>query len=325
MSHVAQSRSAAFSELNGVVAVAAHRSFRRAAAELGVSASALSHAVASLEQRLGVRLFHRTTRSVSLSGAGERFLERVGPALREIGDAIEKVNDFRDTPSGTLRINTAQAAARRIFEPVVLPFLQRYPDMRVDLVTEGRLVDIVASGFDGGIRLAEAVPRDMVAVPCSPPMRFVVVGAPSYLERRPPPRSPADLPAHECIRRRLPGGALIPWELEKGARSLAVDVHGALTLDADELMVAAALAGVGLAWINEWSVERHLADRRLVRILDDWSAPFPGLCLYYPPHRHMTAGLRAFVDLIRESGVAGRAPRLRSAASGPKRRRPARR
>jgi DNA-binding transcriptional LysR family regulator len=177
MSKMAQSPAATFSELNGVVAVATHRSFRAAAAELGVSASALSHSIASLEQRLGVRLFHRTTRSVSLSEPGQRFLERVSPALREIAAAMETASDARDQPAGTLRINTSAAAALRIFEPVVLPFLARYPDMGVDLVTEGRLVDIVAGGFDAGIRLAESVPRDMVAVPCGPPMRFVVVGA----------------------------------------------------------------------------------------------------------------------------------------------------
>lgn len=308
MSDIEQSR-AAFSELHGVVAVAAHRSFRRAATELGVSASALSHAIAGLEHRLGVRLFHRTTRSVSLSEAGARFVERVRPALRDIAAAIETVNDFRDTPTGTLRINASAAAAQHILEPVVLPFLARYPDMRLDLVTEDRLVDIVAGGFDAGIRLAEAVPRDMVAVPCSPPLRFAVVGSPAYFERRGRPRSPADLLGHTCIRRRMPSGALLPWEFERGGEAITVDVTGALTLDDSDLMSAAALRGAGLAWVNAWSVERHLADRRLISVLDDWCAPFPGLCVYYPAQRHPSAGLRAFVELIRRSGIAGAAPR----------------
>jgi DNA-binding transcriptional LysR family regulator len=225
----------------------------------------------------------------------------VRPALRQIADAIDTVNDFRDKPAGTLRINTSAAAARHIFEPLVLPFVARYPDMKVDIVTEGRLVDIVASGFDAGIRLKESVPQDMVAVPCSGPLRFRVVGAPAYFKRRPRPRSPADLSAaHVCIRRRMPSGDLLRWEFEKNAEAVTVDVPGALTLDADELMVAAALRGVGLAWVNEWSVVDLLAKGKLLSVLDDWSPRFPGLCLYYPPHRHVSAGLRAFVAMLRE-------------------------
>jgi DNA-binding transcriptional LysR family regulator len=299
---------AAFSELHGVVAVAAHRSFRRAATALGISASALSHAVAGLERRLGVRLFHRTTRSVALSEAGARFVERIRPALRDIAAAIDTVNDFRDTPTGTLRINTARSAAAWILEPIILPFLARYPDMRIDLVTDDRLVDIVAGGFDAGIRLAETVPRDMIAVPCSPPLRFVVVATPGYLARRGRPRSPADLHAHTCIRRRMASGALAPWEFERGGEAITVDVDGALTLDTSELMVAATLRGAGLAWVNAWTVERLLAQRRLVSVLDDWSPPFPGLCLYYPA-RAPSAGLRAFVATIRESKLAAGTPR----------------
>lgn len=318
MSEIEQSRTAALAELRGVVAVAEHRSFRRAAGALGVSASALSHAVAGLEQRLGVRLFHRTTRSVSLSEAGARFVERIGPALREIGDAIETVNDFRDTPRGTLRINTAEVAAEHLLAPVVLPFLARYPDMQIDLVTDGRLVDIVAGGFDAGIRLAEAVPRDMIAIPCSPPLRFRVVGAPGYFARRPAPRTPADLHDHVCIRRRLPSGALLGWEFERGGEVITVDVSGPLLLDSSDLSVSAALRGAGLAWVNEWNAQPYLADGRLISALDDWSPPFPGLCLYYPAQRHLSAGLRAFVDVIRASGVAG--PPRRAAAAAPGRR-----
>ena len=309
MSNIEQWRSRALSELHAVAAVAEHRSFRRAATALGVSASALSHAVAGLEQRLGVRLFHRTTRSVSPSEAGARFVERVRPALREIADAMETVNDFRGTPTGTLRINTSEPAAAHLLEPVILPFLERYPDMRLDIVTEGRLVDIVAGGFDAGIRLKEAVPRDMVAVPCSPALRFVVVGAPAYFERHPRLRLPADLHAHVCIRRRMPSGALLAWEFEKAGQTIAVDVDGPLTLDSGELMVAAAVRGSGLAWVNEWNAAAPLAARRLVSVLDDWCPPFAGLCLYYPSHRHMSAGLRAFVDLIRDSGLGGSAVR----------------
>lgn len=298
-------------ELNAVVAVSKHRSFRRAAAELGMSPSALSHAIAALEQRMGVRLFNRTTRSVSLSGAGEQFLSRVGPALSEIAAAMEAVNDFRDTPAGILRINTSEGAARMVLTPMVLTFLRRYPEMQVDIVTEGRLVDIVADGFDAGIRAINAVPQDMIAVPCSPPLRFVVVGSPAYFAGRKPPRSPADLSAHACIRSRFPSGAIYKWEFEKRGVGQIVDVRGPLTLDNHNLMIEAALQGAGLIWTNEWSVAADLAAGRLVSVLDDWSPSAPGLCLYYPGHRHVPASLRAFIEVVREVAKGG------SSLSGP--------
>ncbi|WP_213736709.1 LysR family transcriptional regulator [Bradyrhizobium sp. dw_411] len=287
-------------ELNAVAAISAHRSFRAAATELGISPSALSHAVAGLEKRLGVRLINRTTRSVSLSEAGERFLARVSPALREIAGALEDVNEFRDTPTGTLRINLKERAAHQILRPVVANFLRRYPDMNVELALEGRTIDIVAEGFDAGIRLAESVPLDMVAIPCGPDSRFIVVGAPDYFTRASVPRSPSDLLNHECIRRRMPSGKLYHWEFEKRGEEIAVDVPGRLTLDNDALMVEAALEGLGLVFVSDFWVAGHLAAGRLQAVLEDWTPPFPGLRLYYPGHRHMTAGLRAFVDLLRE-------------------------
>jgi DNA-binding transcriptional LysR family regulator len=287
-------------ELNAVAAISAHRSFRAAATELGISPSALSHAIAALERRLGVRLINRTTRSVSLSEAGERFLARVSPALREIAGALEDVNEFRDTPTGTLRINLKERAAHQILRPVVAKFLRRYPDMNVELTLEGRHIDIVAEGFDAGIRLAESVPQDMVAVPCGPDTRFVVVGAPDYFASASVPRSPADLLNHECIRRRMPGGTLYRWEFEKRGEQMAVDVPGRLTLDNDILMVEAAVEALGLAFVSDFWVTQHLAAGTLQAVLEDWTPPFPGLRLYYPRHRHMTAGLRAFVDMLRE-------------------------
>ncbi|WP_128971469.1 LysR family transcriptional regulator [Bradyrhizobium tropiciagri] len=287
-------------ELNAVVAISTHRSFRAAATELGISPSALSHAIAGLEKKLGVRLINRTTRSVALSEAGERFLARVSPALREIAGAMEDVNEFRDTPTGTLRINLKERAAHQILRPVVAKFMRHYPDMNVELTLEGRAIDIVAEGFDAGIRLAEAVPQDMVAIPCGPDTRFIVVGAPGYFARASVPRSPLDLLAHECIRRRMPSGKIYHWEFEKrGGEQMAVDVPGRLTLDSDTLMVEAALEGLGLAFVSDFWVAGHLAAGTLRAVLDDWTPPFPGLCLYYPRHRHMTAGLRAFVDMIR--------------------------
>jgi DNA-binding transcriptional LysR family regulator len=287
-------------ELNAVAAISAHRSFRAAATELGISPSALSHAIAGLEKRLGVRLINRTTRSVSLSQAGERFLARVNPALREIAGAMEEVNEFRDTPTGTLRINAKERAAHQILRPVVAEYLRRYPDMQVELTMEGRTIDIVAEGFDAGIRLAESVPQDMIAIPCGPDSRFIVVGSPGYFERASVPRSPSDLLAHQCIRRRMPSGKLYRWEFEMRGEEVALDVPGRLTLDNDSLMVEAALEGLGLAFVSEFWVTDHLATGSLRAVLEDWTPPFPGLRLYYPGHRHMTAGLRAFVDLLKE-------------------------
>jgi DNA-binding transcriptional LysR family regulator len=287
-------------ELNAVAAISAHRSFRAAATELGISPSALSHAIAGLEKRLGVRLINRTTRSVSLSEAGKHFLARVSPALREIAGAMEDVNEFRDTPAGTLRINLKERAAHQILRPVVAKFLRRYPDMNVELVLEGRPIDIVAEGFDAGIRLAESVPQDMVAIPCGPDTRFIVVGAPVYFARTPAPRLPSDLANHECIRRRMPGGRLYRWEFEKRGEEMTVDVPGRLTLDNDTLMVEAAVEGLGLAFVSDFWVTEHLAAGSLQAVLEDWTPPFPGLRLYYPGHRHMTAGLRAFIDMLRE-------------------------
>src|SRR5882757_805173 len=292
-------------ELNAVAAISAHRSFRAAATELGISPSALSHAIAGLEKRLGVRLINRTTRSVALSEAGQRFPARVSPALREIEGAIEDVNAFRDTPTGTLRINAKERGGHQILRPIVARFLRRHPDMQVELIMEGRQIDIVAAGFDAGIRLAEAVPQDLVAVPCGPDSRFLVVGAPAYFEQAPVPRSPADLMSHQCIRRRMPGGSLYRWEFERRGEEIVVDVPGRLTLDNDGLMVEAALEGLGLAFVSDFWVTEHLAAGSLVAVLEDWTPPFPGLRLYYPRHRHITAGLRAFIDLLHEENRSG--------------------
>jgi DNA-binding transcriptional LysR family regulator len=287
-------------ELNAVVAVAAHRSFRKAAAELGMSPSALSHAIASLEQRMGVRLFNRTTRSVAPSEAGEQFLARIAPALGDIAEAMAGINAFRDTPSGTIRLNMSEGAAQVLLGPVVLAFLRRYPDMQVDIVTEGRLVDIVAEGFDAGVRSPELVPRDMVSVLCSPPIRFVVAAAPAYLAAHGVPRTPHELREHSCIRTRLPGGALYRWEFQKGGQHLLIDPQGRLTLDDSKLMLTAALQGAGLIWTSVWGMAEHLAAGLLLPVLEDWSPELPGLHLYYPGHRHVPAGMKAFLGVLHE-------------------------
>ncbi|MDL2399143.1 LysR family transcriptional regulator [Rhizobium mayense] len=287
-------------ELNAVAAVAAARNFRVAARELGMSASALSHAIATLEARMGVKLFNRTTRSVSLTEAGEEFLSRVGPALREISDAMEAVNQFRATPTGTLRINTAEGAARGLLMPFVLEFHRRFPDVHVDIVTEGKMIDIVADGFDAGIRIAETVPQDMVAVMLKAEERLIVTAARSYIEKRGRPETPQDLLAHDCIRLRLPSGTVYRWEFERHGQEIRLDVQGPMTLQSAELMLEAVLGGAGIGYMTERTAALGLAEGKLVHLLEDWTPPFPGICLYYPRHRHVPAGLKAFVGVIRE-------------------------
>lgn len=287
-------------ELEAVVAVARRRSFRAAARDLEMSSSALSHAVAALEARLGVRLFDRTTRSVALSAAGEQFVAQVSPALAQIHTAIEDVDQHRDRPSGVLRINTSLGAARMILAPLVLEYLRRYPEMKVELVTDTRLIDLVSEGFDAGFRLQESLPADMVAVPFSRTIRSIVVGSPAYFEGRERPLVPEDLLQHDCIRMRMASGAIYRWEFEKRGQAVEIDVPGPLTLDDSALMHQAALAGVGLLLVTEQTVLDDLAAGRLIQVLDDWTPAYPGLSLYYPGRRHAPAKLRAFIDLVRE-------------------------
>ncbi|WP_158915207.1 LysR family transcriptional regulator [Caulobacter sp. S45] len=291
-------------ELEAVVAIAHRRSFRAAATEIGLSTTALSQMVAGLESRLGVRLFNRTTRSVSPTEAGEQFVAGVAPALAAIRNATEAVNNHRATPAGLLRINTSAGAARRILSPIVFEYLRRYPEMSVDIVTEGRLIDIVKDGFDAGFRLAEHAPGDMIAIPLGRSERLVLVAAPTYLAGLPPPETPHDLGRYDCIRMRLPGGAIYRWEFEREGEEVVIDVTGRLTLDEATLIREAALAGLGVAYMSEWDVADDVAAGRLVQLLKDWTPPFPGICLYYPGRRHVPAGLRALIDLIRERGAA---------------------
>lgn len=294
-------RSTAISELNAAVAVATYGNFRRAATALGVSPSALSHAVSSLEQHLGVRLFNRTTRSVSLTQAGQTFLDRVQPALNEIALATESVNEHRDSPRGTLRLNMAEAAAAQILGPLVLAFCERYPDMSVEIVSDDRLVDIVAEGFDAGVRLVDQIPQDMISFPLGGNQRHIVVGAPGYFEGRRFPKTPGDLADHVCIRMRYGNGPTYRWEFSKHGKTRKVEVFGPLLLDNHHLVLAAALGGAGLAYVSEWSARQALSEGSLVQVLSDWTPSYPGLGLYYPQNRYVPAGLRAFVDLVRET------------------------
>lgn len=287
-------------ELDAFVAVARRGGFRSAAQELGVSPSAVSHAIANLEEGMDVRLFNRTTRSVGLTDAGEQFLAEVGPALEAIRNAREKLRDQGNEPTGTLRLNLYLLAARTILKPVILEYLRRFPQMTVELATEGALVDIFGEGFDAGVRLKEAVPLDMIAIPITPTQRMVVVGAPAYFQDRSVPKMPEDLRQHQCVRARMASGRVYRWEFEKRGQSLAIDVPGRLTLDEGRLIQDAVLAGAGLAFLPENLLAEDIAAGRLVRVLEDWTPAYPGLCLYYPSRRNVPAKLRALIDLIRE-------------------------
>jgi DNA-binding transcriptional LysR family regulator len=287
-------------DLADFVAVATHRSFRRAAVERGVSPSALSHAIRGLEERLGVRLLNRTTRSVAPSEAGERLLARLRPIFADVADAIDEVNSFGTTPVGTLRLNVPRSAAPFLIAPALGAFAARYPKMRLEVATDDRLVDIVAGGFDAGIRFGERLEQDMIAVRISTGLRFAAVATPGYFEARAAPATPHDLKGHQCVRYRFPSGTLYRWEFEKDGEAVEVDVDGPLTLDDQELMLEAALSGAGLAFVFEARAAPHLESGRLRRVLADWCPAFPGLFLYYPSRRHIPAGLRAFIDLMRE-------------------------
>ena len=286
-------------DLDAFAAIAAHRSFRKAADGLGLSPSSLSHTMRALEARVGVRLLHRTTRSVSPTEAGAALLERLRPVLHDLDLALDAVGGLGGPPSGTVRINADEAAARLLLRSAVPTFLARFPGVALDLVTDGRFVDIVAEGFDAGVRLGEAVPRDMVAVRFGGDARFVAVASPAYLARHGVPRTPEDLRDHACIRVRLPSRKPYRWEFARNGREISVEVPGPLTLDHPGLMAEAAAAGLGIAYLAERWAAPLVATGTLVPLLDDWCPPIPGLFLYYPGHRHVPAGLRAFIDVLK--------------------------
>ncbi|RXT42794.1 LysR family transcriptional regulator [Bradyrhizobium betae] len=291
-------------ELDAVLMVARRGKFRTAALELGVSTTALSNAVGKLERTLGVRLFNRTTRSVSLTEAGQRFVAQVAPAVQDIHEAMEVARSQQATPSGTLRINAFPTAAREIFSWLVLPFLRAHPQVHIDIVTEGRLVDVVAGGFDLGVRSSDLVPADMIALPLGGARRSVVVGTPSYLKAHGTPLIPQDLAEHSCLRVRLPDGAIYRWPFEKDGQSVHVDVEGPITLDEASLARTAALASVGLTLAMESDVRDDIEAGRLVPVLEDWTPIRSPLSLYYPSRRNPTAAFKAFVDFARRQSGA---------------------
>lgn len=291
-------------DLDAVLSIARLGSFRAAALELGMSTTALSNAVAKLEQRLGIRLFNRTTRSVSLTDAGRTFVERVGPAMTDIHDAMHAVQSLQETPTGTLRINAFATAAREIMEPFILPFLQRYPQVHIDLVTEGRIVDIVAAGFDLGLRPLNLVPNDMIAVPLGRPRSNAVVASPEFLRTYGSPIVPADLYRFRCIRARLPNNALFRWKFEKDGEAVQIDVQGSITLDESSLVSIAARNGIGLGYVMEADVRADIEAGRLVRVLEDWTPSLPPLSLYYPGRKNPPAAFTAFIQAAREFAAA---------------------
>ncbi|MFK3689662.1 LysR family transcriptional regulator [Agrobacterium tumefaciens] len=287
------------SQLAVLSAVAEGRSFRKAAAELGIAPSAVSHAVSSLEASLGLRLLHRTTRSVSPTEEGKRLLETLGPALADIDAVIDTLAEQGGRPAGPLRITLPRLAAEDLIVPRLGEFLRLYPEISLEISTDDRFEDIVAKGFDAGLRLGEHLDADMIAVKASGEWRGAIVGSPSFFADNPPPHDPRDLIRHRCIRRRFASGLIYRWELEKDGKPLVVDVQGPLILSDQSLIRRAAIDGAGLAFVFEQRVEDDIRQGRLIRVLDEWCAPFDGFYIYYPSRRQMRPALRAFVDFFR--------------------------
>ncbi len=289
-----------FDELAAFAVVAKERSFTRAAAKLGVSPSALSQTVKGLEARLGVRLLARTTRSVAPTEAGERLLSTVAPRFEEIEQTLAALTELRERPAGTIRITAGEHAARTVVQRGLAKLLPQYSDIRVEVVVDYGLIDIVAESFDAGVRLGEQVAKDMIALRIGPDMRMAVVGSPAYFQNRQKPQTPQDLTEHNCINIRLPTyGGLFPWEFEKDDRELKVRVDGQLVFNTLRQRLDAALQGLGLAYMPEDVAMPRIRSGELIRVLEDWCAPFPGYHLYYPSRRHASPAFSLFVEALR--------------------------
>jgi DNA-binding transcriptional LysR family regulator len=290
-------------DLNAFLMVAEEGSFTRAAAKLATSQSALSHTIRRLETRLGVRLLTRTTRSLAPTEAGERLLQTLKPALDSISSQLTSLGDLREKPAGNIRITTPEHAAGTVLWPVLEKLLPNYPDINVELSIDPGLADIVAERFDAGVRLGEAIAKDMIATRIGPDLRMAVVGSPAYFERRPIPRTPQDLADHQCVNLRLQSaGGFYAWELERDGREVRVRVEGQLAFNNVNMITRAALSGLGLAFLMEDHFEPYLADGRLVRVLKDWCPPFPGYHLYYPSRRQPSAAFALLVEALRYRG-----------------------
>lgn len=289
------------SDLLAFIAVARERSFTRAAAKLGKTQSALSQIIRSLEERIGVRLLHRTTRSVTPTQAGERLLLKIGPRFDEIDAELSALSELREKPAGTIRITATEYAAQAILLPALAKILPKYPDIKVEVLIDYGLTNIVASQYDAGIRPGELVAKDMIAVRVGPDLRMAVVGAPSYFENRKRPRVPQDLTEHNCINLRLPmhGGSLYAWEFEKNGRELNVRVEGQLVFNGASALLDAALNGFGLAYLTEGHVHPYLSSGQLIRVLSEWCPTFSGYHLYYPSRRQPSPAFSLLVDALR--------------------------
>jgi DNA-binding transcriptional LysR family regulator len=287
-------------DLAAFLTVARERSFTKAAAKLAISQSTLSHLIRDLEARLGIRLLTRTTRSVAPTEAGERLLATVGPRLDEVELELASLSELRDQPSGTIRITSTDYGTDTVLWPKLVPFLRKYPEIKIEIITDYGLTDIVTLRYDAGVRPGEQVAKDMIAVRIGPDIRMAVVGAPSYFKERPEPKKPQDLVQHECINLRLPThGGLYAWEFEKGSRELRVRVEGQLTFNGTAQMLNAALAGFGLAYVPDDLVQPYLAKLRLKRVLEDWCQPYSGYHLYYPSRRQPSAAFALLVEALR--------------------------
>ena len=287
-------------DLRTFLTVAREGSFTKAAAQMGVSQSAISHTVRSLETRLGVRLLNRSTRSVSPTEAGERLLHTVGPRFDEIDAELAAITELREKPAGTIRITATENAADHILLPKLTPLMADYPDINIEIIVEYGLADIVAQRYDAGVRSGEQVARDMIAMRIGPDMRMAVVGAPDYFKHRAPPKRPQDLIGHSCINLRLPShGSVYVWEFEKGKRELNVRVEGQFTCNTTGQMLTAALAGAGLAYLPEETVSPHLASGRLTQLLEDWCPPYSGYHLFYPSRRQHSAAFALVLNTLR--------------------------
>jgi DNA-binding transcriptional LysR family regulator len=293
--------------MSAFAAVAERRSFAKAALDLGMSRSALSETVRTLEAKLGVRLLNRTTRSVSTSAAGERLLANLRPLLADFAAAVEDIGAFRDRPAGRLRLTVAPPAARSLLSPLIARFLAAHPEIQVEISVEAALVDIVAEGFDAGIRPGERVARDMIAIRLTDVLRATVLGAPAYLARRPRPNEPADLQAHDCIGIRVGPGRLLPWTFERKGKRLEVAVEGSLICNDLDFILSAVLAGVGLAQMPDDVAAPYIKSGKLVPLLEEWAPRVGGLYLYHPSRRQVPPALRALIDFLRAGRPRGAA------------------
>ncbi|NYT72960.1 LysR family transcriptional regulator [Halomonas sp. QX-2] len=291
-----------FNDLHAFLMVAQKGSFTRAAAELGVSQSALSHAMRGLEERLGIRLLMRTTRSVSPTNAGERLIRTIGPCFEDIQSELTALNELRDKPAGTIRLSSSSHAADYILIPKLQPFLKEYPDIQVEINVDNGLTDIVSERFDAGVRLGERVAKDMIATRIGPNMRMVVVAAPDYFEHYSQPKDPHELTEHNCINFRFPThGGLYMWEFEKKGHAMNVSTEGQLIVNNTQQQINATLAGVGLGFVPEDMVEEYIKSGQLIQVLDDWCPSFPGFHLYYPNRRQPSPAFSLLLEALRSS------------------------